>query len=354
MEAIVVIPVYQPEPALEQLVDELWKYGNFIIVIDDGSGEECQKMFERLSEKAIILHHTVNKGKGAAIKTALAYIKDNLWEYDVIGVMDGDGQHLPKDMEKLIFKARKDTNALILGVRQIGNQMPLRSRMGNTITKKVFQLVSGTYVSDTQTGLRAFSREKIEEFLHIAGERYEYETAVLYQCAKNKTPIVEVPIDTIYKDRENSTSHFHTVLDSIRIYRELLKFVFSSASSFCLDYLLFSIFVLALGKTGWAVLTANICARILSAAYNFLMNTSLVFHERPTGKAVGEYALLAIGVLFFNNVFLNGYRNLLGLNVFCAKILTELTMFLISFSVQKLWIFRGRSGCAVKVNQQIS
>lgn len=339
MDAVVIIPVYQPEPGLGQLVDALWQEGNFIVVVDDGSSEESQQVFWKLAEKAVILHHAENRGKGAAIKTALEYVKENLGEYDVIGVMDGDGQHLPKDMEKLIFRARNNTDALILGVRQVGRKMPIRSRIGNTITRTVFRLVSGVYVSDTQSGLRAFHRNQIETFLNVSGERYEYETAVLYQCAKKKIPIVEVPIDTIYKDSGNSTSHFCTVSDSIRIYRELLKFMMSSASSFCLDYLLFGLFVLLLGKAAAAVLTANICARMLSAAYNFLMNTRLVFHEKMTFKAAGEYTVLAAGILFLNNIFLNIYINLLGLNVFTAKIVTEITLFILSFTVQKLYIF---------------
>lgn len=342
MEAVIIIPVYQPEPVLEQLVDELWQYGNFIVIVDDGSSEESQQVFWRLSEKAIVLHHAENKGKGAAIKTGLAYIKNDLYEYDIVGVMDGDGQHLSQDMEKMIFRARTNRDAMILGVRQIGKKMPFRSKIGNTITKKIFRLASGAYVSDTQSGLRAFSREKIDAFLNVSGNRYEYETAILFYCVKKRIPIIEVPIETIYINPENSTSHFKVVLDSVRIYRELLKFSLSSASSFCLDYFLFSIFVIFLGKTKLTVLVANICARVISAVYNFLMNTHFVFHEKPTYKTIVEYAGLAFGILFLNNIFLNNYINLLAINVFAAKILTEITLFILSFIVQKIWIFKRK------------
>lgn len=122
MESMVIIPVYEPEPILEELVNELWQNGNYIIIVDDGSSEESQIVFWKLAEKAIILHHKTNQGKGAAIKTGLEYIRDNFWECDVVGIMDGDGQHLTKDMEKLIFRARENTDALILGVRQVGKK----------------------------------------------------------------------------------------------------------------------------------------------------------------------------------------------------------------------------------------
>lgn len=340
MDAIVIIPVYEPEPVLEQLVFELLEEQNQVIIVDDGSSEENQQIFWELAEHAIVLHHSENKGKGAAIKTALTYLKDHLGEYNVIGVMDGDGQHLPKDMERLIFRARQEREALVLGVRQVGEKMPFRSRMGNSITRKIFHIISGVYVSDTQSGLRAFGRNKIEELENIPGDRYEYETAVLYHCAKKKIPIVEVPIDTIYKDNENSTSHFKTVRDSVRIYRELLKFVLSSMSSFMLDYLLFGIFIWCMGKSAPVIAAANILARLISASYNYLVNTKVVFQNKVSSQSVTEYMALATGILLLNNVILNGYVHSLGIPVFAAKLFTELTLFMISFVVQKAFIFK--------------
>lgn len=223
MNTTIIIPAYNPEEELEKVVDRIWDFGNQVILVDDGSDQAKQELFERLSERAIVIHHTKNLGKGAAIKTALRYIKENLWDCDVIGVMDADGQHLPEDMEKLVMRAGGTEHALFLGVRDVGKSMPLRSRIGNAVTRAVFRLRSGVRVSDTQTGLRAFRRDLLEPFLSREGTRYEYETNVLLYCAKKKIPIIEVPIKTIYHDRKNSCSHFHVIQDSIRIYRELFR-----------------------------------------------------------------------------------------------------------------------------------
>lgn len=135
--------------------------------------------------------------------------------------------------------------------------MPLRSRIGNELTRSVFHLISGVRVSDTQTGLRAFGTEMIPEFLVIEGERYEYEMNVPITMAKKKVHIREIPIKTIYKDDDNSTSHFRTVRDSLRIYKDILKFTFSSFSSFVLDYLLFSGMMLLFPHTAVTILTAG-------------------------------------------------------------------------------------------------
>lgn len=127
----------------------------------------------RSKTRCIVLRHEENRGKGAAIKTALGYIKDKTDGVEAIGVMDSDGQHLPEDMMKLLAAASLNKEALVLGVRAVGKDMPTRSRLGNKITRNVFRMVSGVAVSDTQTGLRAFSPELVERLLSIEGEEYE-------------------------------------------------------------------------------------------------------------------------------------------------------------------------------------
>lgn len=221
----VIIPAYKPDEALVTITDQLWAYGCQMVVVDDGSGEEYQKIFDRIRDICIVLQHAENRGKGAAVKTALAYIKNELWDSGLVGIMDCDGQHLPEDMMKLLEFAGTHRKALVLGVRTVGAEMPLKSRLGNKITRVVFQLASGAKVSDTQTGLRAFGAEMIPKLLSVEGERYEYEMNVLMTFAKKKIPIEEVPIHTIYRDKNNSNTHFRSFVDSARIYMDILKFV---------------------------------------------------------------------------------------------------------------------------------
>lgn len=222
--AIVILPAYQPDKTLALIVNRLWEMGSRNIVVDDGSGGEYRHIFEEIEDISTVLRHETNRGKGAAIKTALAYLKNEGTENEMVGVMDADGQHLIEDMWRLLEAAEKHKRALVLGVRSMGKNMPPKSRWGNRITRTVFGMVSGVWVSDTQTGLRAFGTELIPRLLAVEGERYEYETNVLLSFAREKIPMVEVPIHTIYLDRENSCSHFRIFHDSMRIYRDILKF----------------------------------------------------------------------------------------------------------------------------------
>lgn len=337
--AYVVIPAYRPDKTLISLVEQMWQSGCRIIVVDDGSGEEFQDIFEEISDVSVILRHPENRGKGAAIKSALQYIEQKHIHRDVVGIMDADGQHLPEDMLKLLEAAQDEGNTLVLGVRTVGRKMPLRSRIGNELTRSVFHLVSGVHVSDTQTGLRAFGTELIPEFLEVEGDRYEYEMNVLMTTAKKKIHIREIRIKTIYKDDDNSTSHFRAVQDSLRIYKDILKFTFSSLSSFVVDYLLFAGMMLIVSHTAVTILTANILARMISCFYNYSMNCRFVFGTQRELRTAMDYFALACGILVMNNMFLEIFVQVMGLSVYPAKILTECSLFLISWFVQNKVIF---------------
>lgn len=353
--SIVIIPAYKPDETLVTITDQLWAYGCGMVVVDDGSGEEYRKIFDKVGDICIVLHHLENRGKGAAVKTALAYIKKELWDTGPAGIMDCDGQHLTEDMMKLLEFAGAHRKALVLGVRTAGAEMPLKSRLGNKITRTVFRLVSGTKVSDTQTGLRAFDAEMIPGLLAVEGERYEYEMNVLMTCAKKKIPIEEVPVRTIYRDKNNSNSHFRSVVDSVRIYKAILKFTVSSFSSFILDYLLFSLLLFFMPHTAVYMLSANIAARAVSAFYNYSMNCRFVFHTKRKPKTAACYFALAGFILIMNNLVLGMFTQVLRISVYPAKLLTECVLFVFSWLIQKLVIFRREksSGACVLADRNV-
>ena len=339
--SVVIIPAYKPDEALVSIVRGL-KSCCRIVVVDDGSGSEYEEIFKSIEQDAAVLHHTENKGKGAAIKTALAYIEEGLPMEPVIGIMDADGQHLPEDMLKILRFSEAHSSCLTLGVRVVGRDMPFRSRMGNAITRGIFHLVSGVRVSDTQTGLRAFGRELLPQMRAVRGERYEYEMNVLLDMARSKVPIKEVPIRTIYRDEQNSTSHFRVVRDSLRIYKDLLKFTMISFSSFVLDYFLFNLLLLFFPAGAGFVLTANIAARLVSAFYNYSANCRFVFHTRRQLRTAADYFALAGLILVLNNLILEGLMSFLSLPAYLAKLITECILFLISWLVQNKMIFKKK------------
>ena len=360
---IALIPAYEPDEKIKTLADELTEKGFDIVVVDDGSGPDYADLFEELSQKATVLTHPANRGKGAALKTGLRYINRYMAYTEsvltpagaetvsgrdaVIVTVDADGQHLPDDALRVAEISAQRRDALVLGSRALGEDIPVRSRFGNTVTRHVYSAATGVHIHDTQTGLRAFHRSLIPRLLEIEGDRYEYEINMLMQLAAEGVPIIEERIETVYEDY-NSGSHFRTVRDSFRVYKEILKFSASSLASFAIDYGMYALLLAATGAAGIAnsLVISNIGARLVSGTANYMMNRKLVFRSR-TGfaKSAAQYFLLAAFILAGNTIVLSTLAGTLGINRFAAKLITEVIFFAISWTVQKYVIFfREESG----------
>ena len=336
MKKIILIPAYEPDEKLIQLVNHIDKNEFDIIVINDGSGDKYNKIFDKVSKQAKVISYSVNQGKGHALKTGFSYIKEKYSHKYIIVTMDSDGQHTISDAIKLCNYIEKSPNSLALGKRLRGKNTPLRSKIGNEITRIFYGITTGLFVYDTQTGLRAFSNQLIDFFLSIDGERFEYEMNVLLLSAKEKIHIEEIEIETIYIEN-NSSSHFDTLKDSFRIYKEIVKFSLSSILSFFIDYILFTVFVVIFHN----IILSNVIARIISATVNYNMNRLFVFQSNnKIHQSAITYSLLAILILILNTIILNIFVYKMFINHFAAKILTEIILFILSWIIQKTFVFR--------------
>ena len=220
MKYVILIPAYEPDTKLLKLLREInHKYPT--IVINDGSNKAYRDIFNEVKKYAHLLSYDNNMGKGYALKTGLNYIEDTYDNYVVV-TMDADGQHTLKDALRLCDYVKDNQDTLALGKRDFTKHTPLRSRIGNTITRKVFKLVTKNNIYDTQTGLRAFSNQLIDYMLNIPGNRFEYEMNILLNLKKYNIKYKEIPIETIYLDN-NKSSHFNSVTDSYKVYKAILK-----------------------------------------------------------------------------------------------------------------------------------
>lgn len=336
MKKIILIPAYEPDEKLIELISLINKHKYDIVVVDDGSGEKYDPIFKKIEHKCKLIRYDINQGKGHALKIGYQYIRSNYLENYIVITMDSDGQHTIEDATKLANYVEEHPNCLVLGKRIRDKKVPLRSKIGNGITKFIYNIVTGLNVYDTQTGLRAFSYKLMDISINIDGERFEYEMNVLLQFAKMRIPIKEITIQTIYIEK-NKSSHFNGLKDSYRIYKEIIKFSISSIISFIIDYLSFII----LFYISHQLILSNIIARIISASINFYMNRKYVFQdEKNILKSLKSYSLLALAILICNTFLLKILVTLFSIQESIAKIIVEIIMFIISWLVQKYIIFK--------------
>ncbi len=341
----VLIPAYEPEETMIGLLQELREKTDWnIVIVDDGSGPDFAPLFDKAREYAAVTGYLENHGKGYAMRRGMVYIKQYFPETDIIITMDADGQHKVADAMRVVKKSASLGRSLVIGSRAFTGKIPLRSRFGNRMTRLVYSLATGSKVTDTQTGLRAFHMDSLEYMLTIPGDRYEYEMTMLLQCPRDGIPIVEVPIETVYLN-DNESSHFNPLKDSIRIYKDILKFCASSIASFVVDFVLFNLFTLILAALPQSVVISNIAARVISSVFNYVVNKRLVFQKKgDVAKTAVQYFLLAACILAANTLILSLLVEHVLPIKWLAKIIVEVVCFTASWFIQRFVIFKKTEG----------
>ena len=342
-QVAVVIPAYRPGALLVSLVDALLAGGaGGIVIIDDGSGADFAECFQRVARRdgVRVLHHAVNLGKGAALKTGLNYALAEM--PGLLGVVsaDADGQHAADDILRIARLLREHPERLILGVRQWEERVPWKSRVGNLVTRILLRLMVGQALADTQTGLRGIPAALIPHLLRIPSQGYEFELDMLITCKHQAHPILEEPIRTIYLE-ENRGSHFRPVVDSMRIYFLLFRF---GALSFLTAVLDNVVFVAAFGSTG-SIAQSQIAARLCAMTFNYLGARRMVFHSQQRHAVVlPKYVLLVLANGLVSYAFIRWLHDGLGWRAVPAKLVAEGLLFAANFVLQRDVVFtRKRS-----------
>ena len=224
-EYAIVIPAYQP---IEDLDSYVWTFIQAdvarVIVIDDGNDSSYEALFARISamERCTVLRHTTNSGKGAGLKTAIRYFLKHFPELKGIVTADADAQHLTADVLNVGRHLEKLEDGFVLGSRVYESKnMPTRSLIGNTISSRLFHILFGLYIRDTQTGLRGITTSELDLVLDLSGDHFEFEMNMLINMVKKECRIIQVDIKAVYQVVH--ISHFSTVKDSVRIAGQIWK-----------------------------------------------------------------------------------------------------------------------------------
>ncbi len=194
----IVIPAYNEEKVIESVVREIQAAGyKNILVVDDGSLDHTFTLAQAIPG-VFALKHQLNRGKGAATKTGIEAAK--LLGADIIVTMDGDGQHNPQDIARLIAPIEKERCDVVLGTRLKNPQgMPWYKILANYIGNALTWYLYGLWVSDSQSGFRAYSRHAAE-LINTKTDRYEYDSEVIREIYLYKLKYLEVPIEVRYTE----------------------------------------------------------------------------------------------------------------------------------------------------------
>lgn len=343
---VLLIPALEPEQHLLDLLEALkGQWTDPVLLVDDGSTtDEAARIFEQAGQMgAVVVHHARNLGKGRALKTGFNECLVRWSELEGVVTADADGQHLPKDIIRCREALQAQPEALVLGCRDFSDKnVPWKSSCGNRFTRFFMKLCCGVRVTDTQTGLRGIPADFMRELLSVSGERFEFETNMLLETNLLEIPIREITIETVYLE-QNRASHFRPFGDSVQIYALLLRFCMASLIGFVVDIAGFTLIlrlVAPLGLGLMAITVATVCARIVSAIVNYLINYKIVFKsKRRMAGSAWRYAVLCIVQMLASAWLVTAFAQMIPVASVVIKVIVDLTLFFISFQIQKRLIF---------------
>lgn len=243
MKTAVLLPVYNPDVKFPAIVRELKSRGFVVVVCNDGSDPKYESIFDEVKDKVYYVTYNHNKGKGYALKRGFEFIGNNLTDtVDYVVTADADGQHAIDDIERVARLTRK-TDGIVLGMRDLSERIPLKSRIGNDLSKIVYTIITGVYLRDNQSGLRGFPVRLTSWLCDIPGNKYEYELNVLVTAHKEGIPIAGIDIKTIYENN-NKNTHFKPIKDTVRIQGSLLSY--GMISTF-----VYTLYIVAVAVIAW-------------------------------------------------------------------------------------------------------
>ncbi|MBR5931730.1 MAG: glycosyltransferase family 2 protein [Lachnospiraceae bacterium] len=262
MKTAVIIPAYNPDEQLKILADELKENGFDILVVDDGSDEACLKYFEDLP--AEVIHNPKNLGKGAALKNGMRVLREIYPDADNFITADADGQHPVSDIIRVKEELERGHDFVITTRILKHAKTPLKSRIGNALSRFFVCIANNHYLPDNQSGLRGFDVKHIDWMLTVRGDKYDYELTVLLIAEKQGIRAKRVPIEAVYFNN-NANTHFKPLIDTLRIYKNFfLTEIFAViASVLAIVLVLVSDIIYGYQHMFWTILIAWGCHAIL-------------------------------------------------------------------------------------------
>ncbi len=215
LRCCVLIPTYNNERTLEDVIRRTLLYTSDIIVVNDGSTDSTPLILDAFRDM-VVLNTPHNRGKGSALRKGFAYAIDRGFRYVI--TLDSDGQHFPEDIPAFIDCIIQNPDSLIMGVRDMDQKgIPGTSSFGHRFSIFWFKVETGLTVQDVQTGYRLYPLTEIQRFHHFYSRKYEFEVEIMVRLAWRGVKVTEVPVKIFYAPENERVSHFRKFRDFTRV-----------------------------------------------------------------------------------------------------------------------------------------
>jgi len=209
------LPAYREAMAIADVVRRTIPHVDLVLVVDDGSPDNTADLAREAGAEVII--HTVNQGKGAAMKTGMKTLTERGFDY--ILLLDGDGQHAPEEIPRFTSPARDGSAYVVVGNRfENVKGMPLVRRMVNSLMSRIISNACGVRIPDTQCGFRLV-RSSLVSYIMGSSDHFDFETEMLLLASRAGFTIQSVPVSTIYGAEKTKIRPVQDTIKFIKLMR---------------------------------------------------------------------------------------------------------------------------------------
>ncbi len=210
----VLIPTYNNEQTLGQVISDVLQYTDNVIVVNDGSTDATKLILDKFPMIEKVCYET-NEGKGFALRTGFKHALAAGYDYAI--TIDSDGQHFASDLPEFLKKMESAPEAIIIGARNMGQStVPSKSSFGNKFSNFWFWVTTGLTMEDTQSGFRLYPIRRMKDMKFVT-RKFEFEIEVLVRSSWRGIDVEHVPVGVFYPERGKRISHFRPFRDVTRI-----------------------------------------------------------------------------------------------------------------------------------------
>jgi glycosyltransferase involved in cell wall biosynthesis len=215
LKCCVIIPTYNNQKTIEQIITDTLIYTDKVIVVNDGATDATPQLLKKYASRITIIGYEKNCGKGVALQTGFKKALELNYRYAI--TIDSDGQHFPSDFELFLNKIEQEPDSLIIGARNMNSEnVPGSSSFGNKFSNFWFWVETGITLPDTQSGFRLYPIKRMKKMSYFT-TRFEFEIEVIVKAAWKGIPVTAIPIQVYYAKGAERVTHFRPGKDFTRI-----------------------------------------------------------------------------------------------------------------------------------------
>lgn len=333
-DTLVLIPTYKPDDNLLDIAARLFSAGFRILVADDGSGDAYSDILEKLSAYATVIGYDDRRGRGFAIKYGLDVVLEQMSYFKYLIIADPTCTFTALDVNSVSEAVHKD-GGIVVGARDLKRDVGILPRIYNGFMRTVYSLMTGVYVTDVMSGLRAFEMKYLRFLMDVEGDGLDYETNVIIEAAKRRFPIATISNSRSMELSAKKSVSLNMRKDVLPCVKSLFFAAWPSLGAMMLNFAVMLAVAIIAGK-GYASVAAGVfLGSIVGIAASVFLNNRVGYEENFDGAL--SYNRIMMGMLRFclYLLFMEFFGVLLGIGMFLALIITVLFTMVIEMFVMR-------------------